>query len=488
MEKDIGLRIGLEIHQQLDTKKLFCSCPSLAKEKAKPDLIIKRNLFAISGELGDIDIAALYEQEKSRNHFYYFYNDCCCLVELDEKPPEPINQEALEIALQICMLLNAEILPLTQVMRKIVIDGSDVSGFQRTLLLARNGVLDYEFEGQKKTIRIDTICLEEEAAKKIKEDGQNVYWSLDRYGIPLVEITTESSIKSPEEAKVVALAIGELLRACKVKRGLGTIRQDLNVSVRGGARTEIKGVQEPKLIPVVLKNEIEYQLEEIKKGKKLSESVKKANEDGSLTFLRPLPTSARMYPETDLPLIKIEKSLLEKIRKSLPKTIQQLREEIGIENVELAEGIVKKKERLEIWQSLQHMLRDKETKLLLANLLVNTARELSRELKQDEEEILERARQALPKLIDAVNKNKITKQAAKEVFVVAIKEKTEEKAIDGLIEKFKIMSRQELEEKILQLSKSIDKKYLMQEAIKRFKLNADVKTIVEIVNKILAIG
>ena len=479
-DENVKIKIGLEIHQQLDTNKLFCCCPSLIKEKVNPDTIIKRNLFAVSGELGDIDIAALYEQEKAKNHFYYFYNDCCCLVELDEKPPEPINKEALEIGLQICLLLDAEILPVTQVMRKIVIDGSDVSGFQRTLLLGKNGKLEYEFDGQKKTIKINTICLEEEAAKKIKEEGQNTYWSLDRYGIPLIEITTDSDIKSPEEAKVVALTIGELLRACKVKRGLGTIRQDLNISVEGGARTEIKGVQEPKLIPVVLRKEIQYQLDKIKKGEKVLESVKKANEDGSLTFLRPLPTSARMYPETDLPLIKIEEKLLEKIKQNLPKKISELKKEIGIDNPELVEGIIKKKEKLELWRSVKPMVKENE-KMLVAGLIVNSVRELSRELKVGEEKILEKAKEILPKIVKSLNQNKITAQAAKEIFVECVKGKN----FDILIKQFEILPKTELERKICDLSKTIDKRYLMQEAIKRFKFNADVKEIIEIVKKFL---
>ncbi|MEM4318323.1 MAG: Glu-tRNA(Gln) amidotransferase subunit GatE [Candidatus Pacearchaeota archaeon] len=485
MEREIKVRIGLEIHQQLDTHKLFCHCPSLTKENIKPDLIVKRNLFATFSELGEIDVAALYEQEKSKNNFYYFYKDCCCLVELDEMPPFPINEEALKIAIQISLLLKAKLLNLTQVMRKIVVDGSDVSGFQRTLLLARNGELEYLLDNEKKEIRIQTICLEEEAAKKIKEEGNNIYWSLDRYGIPLVEIATEPTIQSPEEAKVVALAIGEILRSCKVKRGIGTIRQDLNVSVEGGARTEIKGVQEPRLIPIVLQNEIEYQLERIKKKEKLHPVVKKAESDGSLTFLRPLPGSARMYPETDISLIKIN-NILEQAKRELPRSISEIKMQLltQLESDDLVSGLVKSSEKLKLFEEfegLKEIKESKEIKKFIADLLVNVLRGISRDLKISEPELLSKVRGILHQLVLAFVNKKITKQAV----ALGIVDYLNGANYEEIIKKYSLISRERLEEEIKKLAKEVEKKYLMQEAIKRFKLRADVKDIIKIVNEVL---
>jgi len=147
-------------------------------------------------------------------------------------------------------------------MRKTVVDGSNTSGFQRTTLIARNGYIE---TSTKKKIRVDTVCLEEDSARRIKESENSVTFRLDRLGIPLIEIATAPDISSGEEAKEVALKIGEILRASKVKRGLGTIRQDVNVSIKGGERTEIKGVQEPTLIVKVVESEIKRQLELIKK-------------------------------------------------------------------------------------------------------------------------------------------------------------------------------------------------------------------------------
>ena len=135
--KKLNFKAGLEIHQQLESKKLFCSCPSITNKKESPDLTVKRKLRAVAGLSGEKDIAALHEEQKDKTFYYEYYNDCNCLIELDESPPEELNLEALETALQISLLLKAKIVPKVKVMRKIVVDGSNVSGFQRTMLLAK---------------------------------------------------------------------------------------------------------------------------------------------------------------------------------------------------------------------------------------------------------------------------------------------------------------------------------------------------------------
>lgn len=245
------LKIGFEIHQQLETNKLFCECPSVLRED-EADIKVERRLRPTQSELGEIDRAALEEFLKGRSYIYEAYSTSNCLVELDEEPPHSPNQEAIDIALEIAMLLNAQPVDEVHFMRKIVIDGSNTSGFQRTAIIALDGRLD--------DIRIPTICLEEEAARKIAEQDEKVIYRLDRLGIPLVEITTSPDIKTPQQASDVALRLGSLLRATgRVRRGLGTIRQDINVSVEGGSRVEIKGVQELELIPKIIEGEVERQ-------------------------------------------------------------------------------------------------------------------------------------------------------------------------------------------------------------------------------------
>lgn len=303
----IGFKCGLEIHQQLDTGKLFCDCPSLVHDTS-PDIHFSRQIRAIAGETGEIDIAAKHEEEKGRIFRYEGCSTSSCLVEMDEEPPHQMNREALMIVLEVCKLLNARTVHEIQVMRKTVIDGSNVSGFQRTALVGMGGWL----ETSQGKVTIPIICLEEEAAKKIKTEEDTVTYRLDRLGIPLIEIATGADIISPEHAKETAQKIGLILRSIKnVKRGLGTIRQDVNISIKGGARIEIKGFQDLKSMPIVIENEIKRQQDLIKKKTKLSKEVRKAESDGTTSFLRPLPGAARMYPETDVLPVKISEELLE---------------------------------------------------------------------------------------------------------------------------------------------------------------------------------
>ncbi len=326
----VGLKAGLEIHQQLDSHKLYCKCPSLLR-KDEPDYEIERKLHAVAGEGGEIDVAAKHEAYSDRKFVYQGYNDTTCLVELDEQPPYLLNKDALEIALHISLLLNCKIVPISQIMRKTVIDGSNTSGFQRTVLIARDGWL----ETDSGKVGIWYVYLEEDAARKVSKEKDKVVYRLDRLGIPLVEVVTAPDIKSPEQAKEVALKIGEILRACRVKRGIGTIRQDINVSVKGHPRAEIKGFQEPRIFTQVVEKEIERQLKDLeeKNPKELAAEVRGANPDATTRYMRPLPTSARMYPETDLPLLYITKQMIDKAKKSLPKMKSDIMEELRKEGV-----------------------------------------------------------------------------------------------------------------------------------------------------------
>ncbi|MCS7118466.1 MAG: Glu-tRNA(Gln) amidotransferase subunit GatE [Archaeoglobaceae archaeon] len=265
MFEDLGLKVGIEIHQQLDTKeKLFCKCPT---ESGKEILEINRYLRLKRSEMGEEDRAAKEEFERGRKFIYKFY-DTTCLVETDEEPPSEMNKEALKIAIQVAKMLNMLILDEVHVMRKIVIDGSNTTGFQRTALVAVDG----EIEIREEKIGVATLCLEEEACRKIKEGEDFAIYSLDRLGIPLIEIGTKAEIKSPKMAKEVAKKIGMILRSTgRVKRGIGTIRQDVNISIRSGARVEIKGVQELDVIDRVVEYEVLRQVNLLKIREELKE-------------------------------------------------------------------------------------------------------------------------------------------------------------------------------------------------------------------------
>ena len=257
----VGLKVGLEIHRQLDTaKKLFCDCPTDLVEGGR-EITFVRWLREAQSELGEVDPAAVFEARKRKKIVYHADTQNTCLVEMDEEPPHDLNREAVEVALTAALLMNAKPVDEIHVMRKIVIDGSNTTGFQRTCIIA----LDGEIEVEGKKIPIQTITLEEDAARIIEQKPQEVHYDLRRLGIPLIEVSTGPVISSPEEAYKVAYAIGRILRATgKVKRGLGTVRQDLNISIRGGALIEIKGVQELDLLPKVVELEVIRQLHLLK--------------------------------------------------------------------------------------------------------------------------------------------------------------------------------------------------------------------------------
>jgi len=235
------IRCGLELHMQVNSKKLFCNCDSKVLIDEKSDYVIKRKLRAVKGETEKFDIAAKKEEEKNKMINYNCYNENVCLVELDEEPPHEINEKALRVGLEIALLLNMKPVDEFHVMRKLIIDGSSVSGFQRTGLLATTGFI----QTSKGKVRIASLCLEEDSAKRVDDNT----FSLDRLGIPLIEIATEPDIVDANHAREVAEKIGNLCKFTgKLIRGIGTIRQDVNVSIPRGERVEIKGVQDLRMM------------------------------------------------------------------------------------------------------------------------------------------------------------------------------------------------------------------------------------------------
>ena len=265
----IGLKVGLEIHQQLDTgKKLFCDCKSVEDDEYTNKF--SRKLRATKSELGLIDPAALFESTKSKTIVYYANPNSSCLVEKDEAPPHDLDQNAKNTALLIGSALNSKIFSEMHVMRKTVVDGSNTSGFQRTMLVAQGGHI--EVEG--KQVGVQSICLEEDAAKIIKDQDDRRLFSLDRLGVPLVEIALEPVTDGPKTVRNIALTLGRLLRVTKkVARGIGTIRQDVNISITGGGVIEVKGVQKLDQLEKI----IEFEAKRQHGLQIISEKIKAAN-------------------------------------------------------------------------------------------------------------------------------------------------------------------------------------------------------------------
>jgi glutamyl-tRNA(Gln) amidotransferase subunit E len=561
--KELGMKAGLEVHQQLATKKLFCNCESCLTED-KGDFTVKRKLRPVASEKGEFDNAALQEHEKGLEYIYEGFNNRICLVELDEEPPHSINQEALKITLEIAKIAHMNIFDNAFVMRKIVVNGSNTSGFQRTATIAKDGYLD--IDGTK--IRVDALFLEEDASKIIEKKQHEVYYKLDRVGIPLIEFTTKADIHNPEIAKKTALKIGEMFRITgKAMRGLGTIRQDLNISIAKGARVEIKGLQYVNLIDLYAENEVLRQvkllevkdllnkktskkelkfeifditnemekcenkkvLEGIKKGQKalaiclknfngilgyeigpnkrvgselsgfakakanvlglfhsdelpkydidknvvesiskklklekedafilivekeniakkalkavfdrtlvlfdgISEETREPNKDGTSTYMRPLPGAARMYPETDVPIISIDKNLLEDIKNNLPRWYNERVEQYtktGLHK-QVAEYIAK-----------SNYARD-FGKLIGKYNIKTLATMFSESLKNEDikEEIY-------LKILDAEKNKKIDKKEFKDI----IKKYKKEKDIDSILNNFEKSEMDNETKKIIQ--------------------------------------
>jgi glutamyl-tRNA(Gln) amidotransferase subunit E len=258
-EKDLealGLKCGLEIHQQLNTGKLFSNRPcKIVPNEELIESISRKLRFSVS-ESGDIDKAALSEFKKNKTYVYMYNSEIASLVDLDEQPPGRPNQSAFETGLKVGLFLQLDFFDKIQFMRKLIVDGSIVSGFQRTAMLGTNGKVSTSF-GE---VSISGINVEEDSSRAIERGDDYAIFSLDRQGIPLIEITTGPDVKTPQQAQELALQLGNILRSFKeTRRGLGTIRQDLNVSIIGGSRVEIKGAQNLKLLPEIISNEMRRQ-------------------------------------------------------------------------------------------------------------------------------------------------------------------------------------------------------------------------------------
>jgi len=466
--KKLGFKCGIEIHQQLNTHKLFCNCPSEIR-RDEPDFIIKRQLRASAGEGGKVDVAAKYEQKKQKYFLYQGYSDTTCLVEADDEPPHDLNHQALIITLQVAKALNAKIVDKIQFMRKVVVDGSNTSGFQRTALVARDGYITID----NKKITIPVICLEEEACQAIEKNKDYSVYNLSRLGIPLIEITTGPDITSPEMCKKTAEYLGMILRStAKVKRGIGTIRQDVNISIRNGNRTEIKGFQNLKSIPKVIDYEITRQSTLIKNHKKIKKEVRKAEYDFKTTYLRPMPGSARMYPETDIKPIEVTKKLLQEIPKTdlikdkISKLIKKhkLRKDLVIELIKQAIDItdfIKKYPKLE--------------PNFIAKTLIEDPKEIKKRYSLDIDIL-----NTIHPVFEKLNNNGITKEAVFEILIELAKGKTPNYT------KYKPSSKKDIEQDIkitLSNNPGAPINALMGIIMSKYRGKIDGKTVIELIKK-----
>ncbi len=469
----LNLRCGIECHQQLSGKKLFCSCSTNLQEHNE-EIQIRRKLRAVAGESGKKDIAAVYEEKKDRTYIYHGYEGEYCLVDTDSEPIHNINQDALETALAVSKLLKFKIPKELKVMRKLISDGSVTSSFQRLVICGMESKDSYLETSQGK-VRLTLLSLEEDACKIIKTEKNNVHFSLSRLGIPLLELTTKADIKSPDHAKEVAEMIGMIFRSFPLtRRGLGTIRQDVNLSIKNGARVELKGFQDIRQMPKVIDLEIERQLSLMKQRKKVQEEVRRVTNENKTRFLRPLPGEARIYPETDIQTLPLTKQFLSsiKIPKLLTEKTLALERKYNIIN-SLAREILKE-EKLEIFEGFL-----KEFKLqpsLIANIIIEIPKEIKKRFKINKEINNDQ----FLFVLKALSEKKITKDVVLDILVDLLNGKKVS------LQKYKSVNVNLLEkdiEKIVKENKDASLNAIMGLVMGRYKGKVDAKEVVGIIKK-----
>lgn len=273
---DLGFKCGLEIHQQLKTdKKLFCRCPVGVYQKGEDyDAEVIRHMRPTLSEMGEYDGTALMERKTKKNIIYRLKNESACTYDIDDTPPFPINRRALDIAVEIALMLKTNIVGELHITRKQYLDGSIPTGFQRTAIVG----IDGEIPLKNKKIRIIQLSIEEDACREVSDVGHWRIYTTDRLGTPLIEMVTYPEMITPDEAVEAGQYLRFLARSSgKVRTGIGTGRQDVNVSITGGTRVEIKGVQHISWIPKLTHNEAFRQKALLEIKNKLSKTIPDKN-------------------------------------------------------------------------------------------------------------------------------------------------------------------------------------------------------------------
>jgi Glu-tRNA(Gln) amidotransferase subunit E-like FAD-binding protein len=327
--------------------------------------------------------------------------------------------------------------------------------------------------------------LEEDSARKVKtsDDGKKIYWTLDRLGIPLIEIATSPDIKNPEQAKEVALKIGDVLRSSKVRRGIGTIRQDVNVSIRNENRVELKGMQDMKTFVKTIENEVLRQMDLSDNKKLTSSEVRNALNDSNCgtEFLRPMPGADRMYPETDLPLLKISRDFINECKKDLPK----LRSDIflELEKKGLNEEMIKllfKQNKVDDFVNLTGNYRNVN---FIAKIILLFPKEISSKLNKNYDGVDEIIMDNAGDVLRAVEKNKITEGDVKDVLAKLVEGESLKDVLS--IEKKDLGEVEEFVLKLIKEKPGLNANAYMGLVMKEFRGKIDGKIVMEIIGKFM---
>lgn len=446
------------------------------KEK-EPIQIITRKQHPVASELGKIDIATQHELLRNRTFKYQVFKNETCLVELDEEPPHPLNMEALELAIQISLLLNCKIVHEVQVMRKTVIDGSTPTSFQRTMIIGSDGYVNYK--GKK--IPITYVGLEEDAGAIVSETEKEAVFRLNRLGVPLVEIDTGILEGfTPEEIQDIALTIGLIGKSVgKIKRGIGSIRQDVNISTKG-ERVELKGVQDLNLMSKIIEIEIQRQLA----LPKVEKETRGVNPDGTSRFNRPLPGANRMYPETDIPPVVITNEMIQKIKKNLPELLTEKLEKLKTK-FKLSDLLAKELLRSDYLGLFEEIMKNKNLEAsVVANTFVSLLKDLEKREKVSVENLTDDHFKEVFKLLA---EHKIAKEALQEILKYLAK--NPDKKVSSAIKELNLeqISEKDLEKIISEIVKQpgINFNKAVGIVMSKVRRKVDAQTVIKLIKKFL---
>lgn len=306
----LGLKCGLEVHQQLKTdKKLFCHCPAGIYQKAgEYQAEVVRHMRPTLSEMGGYDGTALMEFKTKKNIVYRIANQTTCTYDVDDTPPFKINYQALKIAIEIALLLKTNIVGELHITRKQYLDGSIPTGFQRTAIVSIEG----QFPIKNKKIGVIQLSIEEDSCREVSDIGHTRIYTTDRLGMPLIEVVTYPDMNTPNEVKEAGQYIRFLNRSTgKVRTGIGAAREDVNVSIHGGTRVEIKGVSHISLIPELVHNEAFRQKSLLKIQEILKERIPDHRDWGiwhvaiNGTSMHPLPLLLQQAANKDYTFVAI---------------------------------------------------------------------------------------------------------------------------------------------------------------------------------------
>ena len=259
----LGFMCGLEVHQQLATRsKLFCRCPAGART-TRVDAEVLRHMRPTLSELGEYDGTALMEFKTRKNIVYLLERASVCTYEIDDTPPFPMDEEAIRIAVEVSRLCDLSLVSELHVMRKQYLDGSIPTGFQRTAMVGLGGAVPFDDSelGPGRSLRIRQLSLEEDSCREVTDEGHQIVFRTDRLGVPLTETVTEPDLLTPTDVRTGGRLVARIAQATgKVLRGPGAARQDVNVSIAGGRRVEIKGVSSQRALPLLVHTEAFRQL------------------------------------------------------------------------------------------------------------------------------------------------------------------------------------------------------------------------------------